>query len=155
MPRLVVPVRHQTLYVTGDVKLWVDLVLGLRDGAGNHVNRRFRVDSATDITTFPAHEARQLGLPMPINPSAVRHDPTGLEVRSGILRFRIDGMDATEYAVSCLFLGDPAVVPNPALPAFSPRALLQPFALLDHLKFTADKDPASAAIYGELTIEKK
>jgi hypothetical protein len=118
MAWLAVPVRHQTLYVTGDVKLWVDLVLALRD-------------------------------------SRVRHDPTGLEVRSGVLRFRIDGMDATEYAVSCFFLGDPAVVPNPTVPAFFPRALLQPLALLDHLKFTAEKDATSAAIYGEMTIDKR
>ena len=36
-----------------------------------------------------------------------------------------------------------------------PRALLQPLALLDCLKFTMDKDPTSAAIYGEVIIEKK
>ena len=85
----------------------------------------------------------------------MRHNPTGLEVRSGYLRFRIQGMDATEYAVSCFFLGNPNAVPNPAVPTFFPRNLLQPFALLDRLKFTADKDPTSAAIYGEVTIQKK
>jgi hypothetical protein len=70
------------------------------------------------------------------------------------LRFRIDGMDQTEYVVSCFFLGNPSVPPNPALPAFFPRALLQPLSLLDHLKFTMEKDPASASIYGEVIIEK-
>jgi hypothetical protein len=74
----VVPVQHQTLYVTGDVTLWVDLVRAVRDSAGNFVNRRFRIYSATDVSTFPARQARQLGLAMPIHLSPVRHDPTGL-----------------------------------------------------------------------------
>jgi hypothetical protein len=65
-------------------------------------------------------------------------------------------MDATAYVVSCFFLGDPAVMPNPATRAFFPRALLQPLALLDHLKFTMDKDAASiGAPHGEVIIEKK
>jgi hypothetical protein len=130
-------------------------MLALKDNAGNFANRQFQIDSATDITTFPAFTAKQLGLPMPVNPSPIRHNPAGLEVRSGLLRFRIDGMDPTEYAVTCYFLGDPNAPPNPAFPAFFPRALLQPLALLDHLKFTMEKDPTSAAIYGEVIIEKK
>ena len=64
-------------------------------------------------------------------------------------------MDPTEYVVTCYFLGDPNASPNPAVAAFFPRALLQPLALLDYLKFTMDKDPTSAAIYGEVIIEKK
>jgi hypothetical protein len=156
MSRLAIPVIGQHLYVTGDVTLRAEVTLDIKDNAGNFVPWRFRIDSATDVTTFPAHEARQFNLPMPINPSRIRHDPTGLEVRSGLLRFRIQGMDATEYAVSCFFLGNPAVVPNPAMPAFLPRALLQPLALLDDLKFTMEKDATSiGASYGEVIIEKK
>ncbi|HKI31717.1 MAG TPA: hypothetical protein VKA46_07605 [Gemmataceae bacterium] len=155
MSRLAIPVNRTILHNTGDVLLRAEVILALKDGAGNITNRRFRVDSATDVTTFPAFDARQLGLPMPVNTSPVRHNPTGLEVRSGLLRFRIDGMDQTEYAVSCFFLGNPNVAPNPAMPAFLPRALLQPLSLLDHLKFTMEKDPTSAAIYGEVIIEKK
>jgi hypothetical protein len=71
------------------------------------------------------------------------------------MRFRIASMDATESVVSCFFLGKPNVVPNPTVPAFHPRALLQPLALLDQLKFTMEKDPMSAAIYGGVIIEKK
>jgi len=156
MSRLVIPVRGQVLYATGDVTLRAFVTLPLKDNVGNFVKRDFRIDSATDVTTFPAYDARQIGLPVPINPSPVRHDPTGLEVRSGLLRFRIHGMDATEYVVSCFFLGNPVVVPNPAMPAFLPRALLQPLALLDHLKFSMEKDPASiGASHGEVIIEKK
>ena len=155
MSRLAIPVIGQVLYATGDVTLRASVTLALKDDAGGFANWTFRIDSATDLTTFPAFNARQLGLPMPVHPSRIRHDPTGLEVRSGLLRFRIDGMDATEYAVSCFFLGNPAVLPNPALPAFLPRALLQPLALLDHLKFTMEKNLTSAAIYGEVILEKK
>ncbi len=155
MSRLAVPVSGTILHNTGDVLLRAHVILALKNTAGNFADRPFQIDSATDITTFPAFTARQLGLPMPVNPSLVRHNPTGLEVRSGLLRFRIDGMDQTEYVVSCYFLGDPNAPPNPAMPAFFPRALLQPLALLDYLKFTMDKDPTSAAIYGEVIIEEK
>ena len=79
---------------------------------------------------------------------------TGLEIRSGLLRFRIDGMDATEYVVSCFFLGDPQTLLS-GPPATLPRKLLQPLALLDHLRFHFDKNATVAAPYGELIIEKK
>jgi hypothetical protein len=37
-----------------------------------------------------------------------------------------------------------------------PRKLLQPLGLLDHLKFTADRDPTNPSTpYGTITIEKK
>jgi hypothetical protein len=155
MSRLAIPVSRTILHSTGDVLLRAHVILALKDNAGNFTDQRFQIDSATDVTAFPAFTARQLGLPIPVNPSPIRHNPTGLAVRSGLLRFRIDGMDQTEYVVSCYFLGDPNTPPNPALPAFIPRALLQPLALLDYLKFTIDKDPTSAAIYGEVIIDKK
>jgi hypothetical protein len=142
MSRLAIPVSRTILHSTGDVLLRAHVILALKDNAGNFTDQRFQIDSATDVTAFPAFTARQLGLPIPVNPSPIRHNPTGLAVRSGLLRFRIDGMD-------------PNTPPNPALPAFIPRALLQPLALLDYLKFTIDKDPTSAAIYGEVIIDKK
>ena len=77
-----------------------------------------------------------------------------LAIRSGILRFRIAGMDQTEYAVGCLFLGDPAARPSGGTATF-PRKLLQPFQLLDHLRFAAVKDPAIGTLYGEMVVEKK
>jgi hypothetical protein len=156
MSQLAIPVSHQILWATADVKLWVDIILWLRNGAGNYVDHSFRIDSGTEITTFPAYEARQLGLVVPVNPAPAHHEQTGLEVRSGMLSFRIDGMDQTLYAVPCLFLGDPDVPPSPNVPAGAfPRKLLQPLALLDKLRFTMEKDPASAANYGELVVEKK
>jgi hypothetical protein len=97
MSRLAIPISAKKLWATGDVKLWVEVLLWLRGAAGNYVDRIFRVDSGTEITTFPAFDARQLGLVVPASPAPVRHEQTGLEVRSGMLRFRIDGMDQTEY----------------------------------------------------------
>jgi len=155
MSRLAIPVSHQILYATGDIKLWVEVVLLLRDGAGKFVNRLFKVDSGTDITTFPAYDARRLGLYVPANPAPIRHEQTGLEVRSGMLSFRIDGMDQTLYAVSCLLLGDPSVRPSVnAPPGVVPRNLLQPLALLDTLNFSTAKKPGGPP-YGELVVEKR
>jgi hypothetical protein len=157
MSRLAIPVDGQRLWATGDVKLSVEVVLALRDGTGNFVTKRFKVDTGTEITTFSAHNARKLGLFLPTNPAAIRHEQTGLEVRSGMLAFRVVGMDQTLYAVPCLFLGDPNTSPGPNTPtAMLPRNLLQPLALLDVLKFSTEKDPGSVgAPYGELIIEKK
>jgi hypothetical protein len=155
MSRLIVPVLAKPLWATADVRLWITLVLSVRDGAGNYVNQEFRVDSATDITTFPAHEARRLGLVVPAMPAAVHHPQTGLEVRAGMLRFRVDGMDQTEYAVSCLLLGDPNAGSPPGTPAgLLPRKLLQPLALLEKLRFTMEKDLTGQNQYGQLVVEK-
>ena len=82
------------------------------------------------------------------------HAQTGLEIRSGVLRFRIAGMDPTEYAIACLFLGDPDSPPA-GNPAAFPRKLLQPFSLLDWFRVTFDKDAAVGAPHGEMILEKK
>src|SRR5262245_49198544 len=142
MSRLEIPVSYKTLWSTGDVRLWADIELLLRNSAGGFTPETFRVDSGTEITTFPAFDGRRLGLPMPVNPSpGATHTQTGLEIRSGYLRLRVVGMDQTEYVTPCLFLGDPAVLPDPGRPATFPRKLLQPLALLDQLRFTMEKDP--------------
>ena len=143
------------MWATGDVRLWVELNLLVKDNAGGWQPETFRVDTATDIATFPAHLARQLNLPMPLKASSgVTHTQTGLEIRSGVLRFRIDGMDATEYAVACFFLGDPQTSPS-GNPANLPRKLLQPLALLEQLHFLFDKNATVAAPYGEMIVTKK
>lgn len=155
MSRLEVPISHQALWSTGDVRLWADLDLLLKDNAGNWKKETFRVDTGSALTTFPAHLAKQLDLPFPpkASPGAV-HVQTGLEIRSGYLRFQIDGMDQTEYVTPCLFLGDPDTPPA-GQPATFPRKLLQPFGLLDQLRFTMDRDPVAGALDGELIVEKK
>ncbi|HKI32751.1 MAG TPA: hypothetical protein VKA46_12945 [Gemmataceae bacterium] len=155
MSRLVIPISYRTLWGTGDVMLWIEITLSLRSGTGNYVDYDFNVDSGTEITTFPAYEAKQLGLVVPVRPAQVQHTQSVLEVRSGMLRFRIDGMDQTEYAVACLFLGDPNVRPSPnAPPGALARNLLQPLALLEKLRFAMEKDPAALFPYGQLVVEK-
>jgi hypothetical protein len=156
MSRLTVPVTGKLLWSTGDVRLRADLDLLLKDNAGGWKKETFRVDTGTDLTTFPAYLAKQLDLPMPARVAAgAVHVQTGLEIRSGILRFQVVGMDATEYATPCLFLGDPDTPPDPNLPATVPGKLLQPFHLLDQLRFTLGKDPATGSLYGELLVEKR
>ena len=156
MSRLEIPIIGKALWHTGDLRLWVDADLLLKDRSGAWQPETFRVDTGTEITTFPAYDAKRLGLPMPAHASrGATHVQTGLEVRSGVLRFRIDGMDQTEYVIACLFLGDPDVPPAQTPPATRPRKLLQPFQLLDWLRFTLDKDPAAGSLYGELIVEKR
>jgi hypothetical protein len=154
MSRLVIPVSHRTLWATADEKLWNEIHLLLRDGAGNWQRRLFRLDNGTEISTFPAWDAKRLGLVVPSRPAAVRHEQTGLEVRSGMLRFRIVGMDQTDYAVSCLLLGDPNVRPSPNAPRGTiAHNLLQPLALLQGLRFTMEKDDTGQNRYGQLVVE--
>jgi hypothetical protein len=156
MSRLEVPVVGKTLWHTGDILLRVDLDLFLKDSAGKWPPERFLVDSGTEITTMSAYDAKRLGLAMPQNVArGAVHRQTGLEIRSGFLRFRVAGMDQTEYAVACFFLGDPDTPPAPGQPATFPRKLLQPLGLLGQLRFTLDRDAAVSAPYGTLTVEKK
>jgi hypothetical protein len=156
MSRHTVPVMGKILWSTGDVRLRADLDFLLKDNAGGWKKETFRVDTGTDLTTFPAYLAKQLDLPMPMRAAArAVHVQTGLEIRSGVLRFQIAGMDATEYVVPCLFLGDPHAPPQPGNPATAPGKLLQPFHLLDQLRFTLGKDPAFGTLYGELAVEKR
>jgi hypothetical protein len=156
MSRLTIPVRYQTLWTTGDVRLWLDIDLDLKDDTGNFAAETCRLDSATDITTFPAFRARELNLPIPQRPNpGATHTQTGLEIRSGFLRFRIVGMDQTEYIVPCLFLGDPNTPLGPVPTGTTPRKLLQPLHLIEWLRFTMDKDSSSRSLYGDLIVEKK
>ncbi len=156
MSRLEIPISGRTLYATGDVLLSIELDFLLKDTSGSWQDQPFLVDTGAEMTTMGAYEAKQLGLPMPqhVSPGAV-HNQTGLPFRSGYLRFQIVGMDQTVYVVPSLFLGDPDAPPDPARPATWPRKLLQPFQLLDWLRFTLDKDPATGSLYGELVVEKR
>ena len=135
MPRLEVPVLHRKLYATGDVLLRVELDVNLKTATGGWEPEILLVDSGTEITTFPAWLAQSYDLPIPQQPSRhVTHTQTGLEVRSGLLRFQIVGLDQTEYVVPCFFLGDPNSRPSVNAPAsVTPRLLLQPLQLLDGL----------------------
>jgi hypothetical protein len=157
MSRLDVPVLGRTLWHTGDILLRADLDLLLKDGAGKWPRESFLVDTGSELTTMPAYDAKRLGFPVPqaAAPAGVVHRQTGLAIRSGLLRFRVAGMDQTEYAVPCFFLGDPDTPPAPGQAATLPRRLLQPLGLLGQLRFTLDRDATANAPYGTLAVEKK
>ncbi len=156
MSRLEVPILGKIIRATGDVILWAGLDLLLRNSSAAFLSYPFLVDTGTQITTFPAYEGKQADLPMPIHASPLRHRQTGLEVRSGFLRFQVAGMDATEYTTTCLFLGDPDTPLPPRQQAGSRWMLLQPLSLLGQLRFDFDKDAKTAGTpHGIMTVEKK
>jgi hypothetical protein len=155
MSRLEIPIEGKLLSATGDVRLWIKMEIRLKDRSGGWQPEMVRVDTATDIITFPAYDARRLGVPLPIHATGgAKHKQTSLEIRSGYLRFQIVGMDPTEYVTACLFLGDPSTLPTGSV-ATRPRKLLQPLALLGQLRFALKHDPGDGTPYGVLVVEKK
>ena len=155
MSRLYVPLLGRILWATGDLLLRVELDLFLKDRMGAWQQEPFLVDSGSEMTTMPAFQAKKLDLPMPQRAArGAVHTQTGLEIRSGYLRVRVMGMDATEYALPCLFLGDPdAPVPlAPGQPV--PRRLLGLGGVVDKLRFLFDGKPGPGALYGLLIVEK-
>ena len=99
MSRLEVPLISRTLKATGDDVLRAELILEFKTNLGTWQAVSFLVDPGTEMTTMPACDAKNLDLPIPNRP--VRGLTfQGQEVRSGLLRARIVGMDATEYVSS-------------------------------------------------------
>src|SRR4051794_6629579 len=108
MSRVEVPILGKTLRATGDTLLRVELVLLLRDQQSLWKPVLFRIGSGTEMTTMSAAAARSLDLPLPRPPIRIPPiTPGNQEVRAGLLRARVSGMDATEYVFPCYFLGDP------------------------------------------------
>jgi hypothetical protein len=148
MSRLEVPLQHRMLRATGDTVLWADLLLSLKTNRGIWKQVPFRVDSGTEMTTMPAYDAKSLDLPIPKKP-VPRLVPYGQEVRSGLLRARVVGMDPTEFVFPCYFLGDPNV-PPPA------RAwnLLGLTGVINLICLTFDGRPSVRSPRGVLVVEK-
>ena len=65
MSRLQKPLNERVLWSTGDLILWAELDLLLKDDFGNWQAQTFRVDSATDMTTLPAYYAVLMNIPLP------------------------------------------------------------------------------------------
>ena len=145
MSRLQKPLNERVLWSTGDLILWAELDLLLKDDFGNWQAKTFRVDSATDMTTLPAYDAQ-----------GVTHEPTGLPIRSGFIRCRVVGLDQTEHVFPCFFLGEPNAPPPPGTaPSRTPRYLLGLSGVVDKIRWTFDATPASLqAPHGYLTVEK-
>jgi hypothetical protein len=157
MSRLEKPLDHEIHPITGDLLLRAEVDLHLRDAAGNWLQQTFRVDSGSDITAMSAVLAMRLGLPMPQRgvrlPVNTAIGQLVLEVRSGYLRMKVEGMDATEYVIPCHFRGDPLAPPS--LPATLPRSLLGLAGVVDKLRITTDGTPLSmSAPYGVVMFEK-
>jgi hypothetical protein len=154
MSRLEVPLRDRKLWATGDVLLWAELDLLLKDNAGQWKVATFLVDSGTEMTTMPAWLAKRMDIPMP-RKAATRaiHKQTGLEIRSGLLRARIVGLDGTDFNFPCFFLGDPDAPPSVSHPATRPRKLLGLSGVVDKVRILFDGRPMPAALYGNLILE--
>jgi hypothetical protein len=150
MSRLEVPLAHRTLRTTGDVLLWAELTLQVRTNRGSWVEITFLVDSGTEMTTTSVAEARKLDLPIPRRPVPnLKHTQTGLEIRAGLLRARIVGLDATEFVFPCYFLGDPYLPPPPQV-----RNLLGLSGVINQIRLVFDGTPGPNAQYGLLIVEK-
>lgn len=147
MARLEVALAYRTLRSTGDLVLHAELELEVRTSRGIWEPLTFRVDTGTEMTTMPASTAKDLDLPIPKAPTRglALH---GHEVRRGLLRARIPGLDATEYAFPCSFLGDPDV------PMKEPRNLLGLTGVIEKLRLTFDGTPSGMAQFGVLIVEK-
>jgi len=155
MSRLEVPLLSRKLLATGDVLLRGELTLQLKDRNGVWKRRVFLVDSGSEMTTMSAFEARRLDLPIPqVATRGAVHVQTGLEIRSGYLSVRVRGMDAAEYALPCLFLGDPAAAVRSAPAGAFSRRLLGLGGVVDKLRIFFDGTPGPSAPYGFLIVEK-
>ena len=148
MSRLEVPLAYRKLQTTGDIVVHAELTLAIKTDRGAWEPITFLVDSGTEMTTMPAEDAKDQYLPMPKRPvSGLTFQ--GLEVRSGLLRVRIPGMDATEYVFPCYFLGDPGLAPARA------RNLLGLTGVINQIRFTFDGTTSLVAPSGILVVETR
>jgi hypothetical protein len=148
MSRIEIPLSYRKLQTTGDVVVRAELYLELKTDHGTWVGASFQFDSGTEMTTMPASDAKKRDLPIPRRPVPGLIFQ-GQEVRSGLLRARIVGMDATEYLFPCYFLGDP----NGAVA--KSRNLLGLTGVINQVRFSFDGTPSIPAPYGVLVVEKK
>jgi hypothetical protein len=158
--RLEVPLVAEVLWHTQETALRAFLDLELRDSSGNWHVEPFRVDTGADVTQLAAATAKALGLPMPqqgmLVPVTTAAGPAVVTLRSGLLRFRIPGMDPVEHVVPCHFLGDPdAPALTEAVPATLPRSLLALAGVAEKLRFTFDGTPSPPnEPVGKMVVER-
>ena len=146
MPRLEVPLVYRRLGATGDVVVHGELNLEIKTNSGGWETVLFWVDSGTEMTTMPAQVAKERALPLPKRPvSGLTFQ--GREIRSGVLRARISGVDATEYIFPCYFIGDPDT-------PMAARNLLGLSGVINQLRLTFDGTPSLVAPRGVLGVEK-
>jgi len=154
MSRLEVPLLGKMVWATGDIVLRAELDLLIRDDNGVLRPETFRVDSGTEMTSMAAARARALDLPMPRNPifldiNGIRH-----EVRPGLIRAQVVGMDGTEHVFRCYFLGSPNTPPAPNQPPVLARNLLGLTGVVDKLRILFDGTRSSSARHGVMVVER-
>jgi hypothetical protein len=152
-----IPIIGRRLRATGDILLRAELDLLLKTNAQTWEQVVFRFDSATEMTTMPAAQAKLLDIALPINPiPGLQHAQNGLEIRAGVIRAQVAGMDSTEYVFPCYFLGDPNKPVGRAQAVMVPRNLLGLSGVVDKVRLTLDgKSAGASAPYGYLVVEKQ
>jgi hypothetical protein len=148
MSRIEVPLAYRRLQTTGDLVVRAELELELKSDQDTWEIVTFLVDPGTEMTTMPAEGAKRRNLPIPRRPvpGLTLH---GQEVRSGLLRARVVGMDATEYVFPCYFLGDPNT------PPVRGRNLLGLTGVINQIRLTFDGATSVPAPHGVLVVEKR
>jgi hypothetical protein len=131
-----------------------ELDLLLKDNAGQWKADTFLVDSGTEMTIMPAWLAKKMDLPMPrMAATGAIHKQTGLEIRAGLVRARIVGLDGTEFTFPCFFLGNPDAPTSGSQAATLPRKLLGLSGVVDKMRILFDGTPTPSALYGNLILE--
>jgi hypothetical protein len=155
VPHLEIPLLGKTLRTTGDILLRAELDLLIKTNAQTWEQVVFLVDSGTEMTTMPVAQAQLLDIPLPVNAvPGLKHTQTGQEIRAGVLRVQVVGMEGTEYVFPCYFLGDPKRPARAAQAVTAPRNLLGLTGVVDKLRISFDGRPAgSAAPHGNLVVE--
>jgi hypothetical protein len=96
-----IPLIGKIFQATGDILLRAELDLAILTRAQTWERVLFRFDSAGEMTTMPAAQARLLDIPLPAKAvPGLKHAQTGLEVRAGVIRARVVGLDGTRDEVS-------------------------------------------------------
>jgi hypothetical protein len=149
MSRLEVPLKQRTLRATGDTVLRADLVLSLKTSRGAWEEILFRVDSGTEMTTMPAYDAKSLDLPIPRRPVS-NLVLFGHEVRAGVIRARVVGMDPTDFVFPCYFIGDPDII---SLSPSHARNLLGLSGVINQICLTFDGRSSVRSPLGVLVVE--
>jgi hypothetical protein len=147
MSRLELPLIERKLQSTGDLLLRAELALEIKSNQGEWKSLTFLVDPGTEMTTMRASEARDRDLPIPRKP-VPGLTFKGEEVRAGLLRARVTGMDPTEYVIPCYFVGDMNVAP----PAQA-KNLLGLTGVINQLRLSFDGRPYPGAQGGILVVE--
>jgi len=149
MSRLELPLAYRRLQTTGDILVRAELDLAIKNDRGGWRTILFLLDSGTEMSTMSAGEAKKWNLPIPKTP-VTGLSFQGQEVRSGLLRARIPGMDLTESIFPCYFLGNPDTPPPPTV-----KNLLGLSGVIDQIRLTFDGTSSLGAPYGFLVVEKR